>query len=79
MGAAMTADPDLAALPGPMQGMARQAAKKISDEMDADKLKEGLTQLRDQAAQVPPQMAPVMDYLLKKMEARIAELEKSNK
>lgn len=79
MGVAMTADPELAALPGPMQGMARQAAKKISEEMDADKLKEGLTQLRDQAAQVPPQMAPVMDYLLKKMEARIAELEKSNK
>ena len=78
-GATMAADPELAALPGPMQGMARQAAKKISEEKDADKLKEGLTQLRDQAAQVPPQMAPVMEYLLKKMEARIAELEKSAK
>ena len=78
-GATMAADPELAALPGPMQGMARQAAKKIGEEKDADKLKEGLTQLRDQAAQVPPQMAPVMEYLLKKMEARIAELEKSAK
>lgn len=78
-GATMAADPELAALPGPMQGMARQAAKKISEEKDADKLKEGLTQLRDQAAQVPPQMAPVMEYLMKKMEARIAELEKSAK
>ena len=78
-GATVAADPELAALPGPMQGMARQAAKKISEEKDADKLKEGLTQLRDQAAQVPPQMAPVMEYLLKKMEARIAELEKSAK
>jgi len=78
-GAAVAADPELAALPGPMQGMARQAAKKIGEEKDAGKLKEGLTQLRDQAAQVPPQMAPVMEYLLKKMEARIAELEKSAK
>ncbi len=78
-GATMAADPELAALPGPMQGMARQAAKKIGEEKDADKLKEGLTQLRDQAAQVPPQMAPVMEYLMKKMEARIAELEKSAK
>jgi predicted Zn-dependent peptidase len=78
-GATMAADPELAALPGPMQGMARQAAKKISEEKDADKLKEGLTQLRDQAAQVPPQMAPVMEYLMKKMEARITELEKSAK
>jgi predicted Zn-dependent peptidase len=78
-GATVAADPELAALPGPMQGMARQAAKKISEEKDAGKLKEGLTQLRDQAAQVPPQMAPVMEYLLKKMEARITELEKSAK
>ncbi len=78
-GATMAADPELAALPGPMQGMARQAAKKIGEEKDADKLKEGLTQLRDQAAQVPPQMAPVMEYLMKKMEARITELEKSAK
>jgi len=78
-GATMAADPELAALPGPMQGMARQAAKKIGEEKDAEKLKEGLTQLRDQAAQVPPQMAPVMEYLMKKMEARIAELEKSAK
>ncbi|MEN9642580.1 MAG: hypothetical protein RIR77_1769 [Planctomycetota bacterium] len=78
-GATVAADPELAALPGPMQGMARQAAKKIGEEKDAEKLKEGLTQLRDQAAQVPPQMAPVMEYLMKKMEARIAELENSAK
>ena len=78
-GATVAADPELAALPGPMQGMARQAAKKISEEKDAGKLKEGLTQLRDQAAQVTPQMAPVMEYLLKKMEARITELENSAK
>jgi hypothetical protein len=78
-GVAVAADPDLAALPGPMQAMARQAAKKIGEEQDAAKLKEPLEQLREQAAQVPPQMVPVMEYLIKKMEARIAELEKSAK
>jgi predicted Zn-dependent peptidase len=74
-GAAPAADADLAALPGPMQGMARQAAQKIAQETDGAKLKEGLAQLEAQAAQVPPQMAPVMDYLKKKMQERIGQLE----
>ena len=74
-GAAPAADADLAALPGPMQGMARQAAKKIADEKDVAKLKEGLAQLEAQAAQVPPQMAPVIEYLKKRMQSRIGELE----
>jgi predicted Zn-dependent peptidase len=68
-------DADLAALPAPMQGMARQAAKKIGAETDLAKLKEGLTEMDAQAAQVPPAMAPVLGYLKKKMTARIAELE----
>jgi hypothetical protein len=58
-----------------MQAMARQAAKKISEEKDAAKLKEGLAQLEEQAAQFTPQMAPVTDFLKKKMNARLAELE----
>ena len=78
-GPAVTADPELAALPAPAQAMARQAAKKIGEEKDLAKLKEGLDQLDQQAGQVPPQMAPVFDYLKKKMQQRIAELEKSAK
>ena len=35
--------------------------------------------LEQQAGQVPPQMAPVFDYLKKKMQERIAQLEKSAK
>jgi predicted Zn-dependent peptidase len=68
-------DADLAALPAPMQGMARQAAKKIVSETDVAKLKAGLAELDAQAAQVPPAMAPVMAYLKKKMTDRIEELE----
>ena len=78
-GAAVAVDPELAALPAPAQAMARQAAKKIGDEKDLTKLKEGLVQLEQQAGQVPPQMAPVFDYLKKKMQERIAQLEKSAK
>jgi len=74
-GAAPAADADLAALPGPMQNMARQAAKKIAEENDSVKLKEGLAQLEQQAAQVPPQMAPVIEYLKKKTQQRLSELE----
>jgi hypothetical protein len=78
-GPAVTADPELAALPGPMQGMARQAAKKISEETDAPKLKQAIADMDAQAAQMPPQMAPAIAYIKKKMEARVAELEKSGK
>ncbi|MFM7798827.1 MAG: insulinase family protein, partial [Planctomycetota bacterium] len=74
-GAAPAADADLAALPGPMQNMARQGAKKIAEENDSVKLKEGLAQLEQQAAQVPPQVAPVIEYLKKKMQQRLSELE----
>ncbi|MFM8732840.1 MAG: M16 family metallopeptidase, partial [Phycisphaerales bacterium] len=68
-------DADLAALPAPMQGMARQGAKKIGAETDLAKLKEGLAEMDAQAAQVPPAAAPVLGYLKKKMTDRIAELE----
>jgi len=74
-GAESEVDADLAALPAPMQGMARQAAKKIAAETDLAKLKEGLGEMDAQAAQVPPAMAPVLGYLKKKMTDRIAELE----
>lgn len=78
-GAAPSADPDLAAVPAPMQGMARKAAATISSETDAAKLREALEGMDEQAAQVPPQMKPVLDFLRKKMEARLAELEKAGK
>ena len=45
----------------------------------ATKLKEQLEQMRGQAAQVPPQMKPIFDLLLKRAEERLAELEKEGK
>ncbi|MFO0961796.1 MAG: insulinase family protein [Phycisphaerales bacterium] len=77
--AAPAADPELAEVPGPMQAMARQAAARIAKETDAAKLKEALEGMDAQAAQMPPQMKPAMDYMRKKIEARLAELEKTKK
>lgn len=76
-GSAAPADPELAALPAPMQAQARQAAANIAAETNIENLRQGLQGLEQQAEQVPPQIKPVMDYLRKKIMDRIAELEKA--
>ena len=76
---AATEDPDIAALPEQARPMAKQALLRLKAEKDATKLKEQLEQMRGQAAQVPPQMKPIFDLLLKRAEARLAELEKEGK
>jgi hypothetical protein len=77
--AATEADAELAALPAPMQAQARAASAKIASETDLEKLKGGLAQMQAQAAQIPPQMKPMVDYIMSKVEKRIAELESSKK
>ena len=76
--AAPVDDPAIAALPAPMQAQAREMAKRIAAETDAAKLSAGLEQMRGQAAQVPPQMKPMFDFMIGRIEARLAELEKKN-
>lgn len=73
--AAAVDDPALAALPAPMQAQARQMAMQIAKETDASRLRMALEQMGAQAAQVPPQMKPLLDYMVSKIEARLAELE----
>jgi hypothetical protein len=75
-GAAPPEDPDLAALPAEAQPRARQALGEIKAEKDPVRLKEQLEQMRGQAGQVPPQVKPIFDLLLKRAEERLAELEK---
>lgn len=77
--AAPAVDPELAEVPGPMQAMARQAAGRVAKETDPAKLKEALDGMEAQAAQMPPQMKPMMDFMRKKIQARLAELEKTKK
>ena len=78
-GSAEQEDPDIAALPEPARPMAKQALAQIRAEKDATKLRARLDQIRGQSAQVPPQMKPVLDVILKKAEERLAELEKEGK
>ena len=75
--AAPVDDPALAALPAPMQAQARAVAAQIAAQTNAEELRAGLERMRAQAAQVPPQMKPMLDYVAGRLEARIAELEKA--
>ena len=72
-------DPALASLPAPMQAQARQMAQQIAKETDAARLRMALEQMGAQAAQVPPQMKPLLDYMVGKIEARLAELDSASK
>ena len=68
-------DAGIAALPEVMRAQAGAAATQIARETDANKLAEGMAQMQSQAEQVPPQMKPLFDFILAKIEARLAELE----
>jgi hypothetical protein len=72
---ATDADAGIAALPEVMRAQAGAAAAQIAKETDANKLAEGMAQMQSQAEQVPPQMKPFFDFILAKIEARLAELE----
>ena len=74
--APVAVDPELAALPAPMQARARQAAAQIAQESNEDNLKQMLQMMEQQAEQVPPQMKPMLEFMVKKIKARIAELDK---
>ncbi len=68
-------DADIAKLPAPMQARARQMAAQLQKETDVKALQEGLAGLSAQSEQMPPQMKPMVDFMLKKMQERIAQLE----
>jgi predicted Zn-dependent peptidase len=74
-GSAAAEDPELAALPAPMRARAKQMAAQLAQETDAAGLRQGLEQLEAQAAQVPPQMKPMFEYMKKKMNERLQQLE----
>ncbi len=68
-------DPEIALLPAPMQARARQMAAQLLKETDVQALREGMAGLAAQAEQMPPQMKPMVDFMLKKMQERIAQLD----
>ena len=77
-GSSAAEDPDIAALPAPMQARARQMVAQIMKESDAAGLKTALDQMISQSDKMPPAMKPMMDLMMKKMQERIAQLEKQD-
>jgi predicted Zn-dependent peptidase len=78
-GADAAADPELAALPAQAQAMARQQVARIQAETDAAKLREGIAQMQQAQGQVPPEMKPVFDLILKRAQERLSVLEGQKK
>ncbi len=72
-------DPELAALPSELKGMVKQQLAQIEKMKDAEKLGMAIAQMQQMAAKVPPQMKPAFDFLLKKMEQRLAQLQGEGK
>jgi predicted Zn-dependent peptidase len=72
-------DPALAGIPAEARGMVKQQLDKIQGETDPAKLRQGIAKMQESAAQVPPEMKPVFDLLLKRAQERLAALESEKK
>ncbi|MDP2876193.1 MAG: pitrilysin family protein [Holophaga sp.] len=68
-------DPELAKLPEQFRSNAKMALAQFEKETDIAKLKEGLGQMEAQAEKVPPQVKPLIEFLMQKLRARIQKLE----
>jgi predicted Zn-dependent peptidase len=67
-------DPELAALPPQAQAMVRQATQQIAAEKDSAKLAETIQKMQAMAGQVPAEMKPAFDLILKRASERQAAL-----
>ncbi len=72
-------DPEIAKLSPQAQAMARQGLKQIEAETDAASLQQGIAQMQQMAAQVPPEMKPAVEFLLKRAQERLAALSSEKK
>ena len=68
-------DPELAKLPEQFRPNAKMDLAQFEKETDVAKLKEGLGQMEAQADKVPPQVKPLIEFLMQKLRARIQKLE----
>jgi predicted Zn-dependent peptidase len=72
-------DPEVAKLPPQAQAMVRQATKQIEGETDAGKLQEMVGQMQQMAAQVPAEMKPAFDLILKRAGEKLQALSAEKK
>jgi predicted Zn-dependent peptidase len=74
-----TEDPEIAALPPQAQAMVKQSLAQIQTQTDPAKLREGIARMESMAAQVPPEMKPAIELILKRAQQRLAALEAGKK
>ncbi len=67
-------DPEISGLPPQAQAMVRQATKQIEGETDAAKLQQMVAQMQQMGSQVPPEMKPAFDIILKRAGERLQAL-----
>jgi predicted Zn-dependent peptidase len=77
--AAEAEDPEIAALPPQARTMVKQQLAEIAGETDAAKLREAIAQMTEAQGQVPPEMKPALDLLLKRAQERLAAVEGGQK
>ncbi len=72
-------DPEVAKLPPQAQAMVRQASEQIAAETDPARLRERVEQMQQMAAQVPAEMKPAFDVILKRATERLQALSAAKK
>jgi predicted Zn-dependent peptidase len=72
-------DPEIAKLPPQAQAMVRQASQQIAAETDPAKVRERVDEMQQMAAQVPPEMKPAFDIILRRATERLQALSAGKK
>ena len=67
-------DPEIAALPAQVKGMVKQQLAQIEQIADPAQLEQILGQLQQMQGQVPPQMKPAVDVIVKRAQQRLDAL-----
>ena len=68
-------DPELAALPERAKSMLRAQVDRLSKETDPEKLRKALDNARNQLGQAPDTMKPALEFVIKRIETRLKQLE----
>ncbi len=72
-------DAALSAVPEQMRPMVKQTLGRLASSTDPDKLRQMITQMEGQSAQVPAAMKPAADVILQRARERLVELDKNAK
>jgi predicted Zn-dependent peptidase len=72
-------DPEVAALPAQLKGMVKQQLQQLEQIKDRSQLEQALGQLQQATGQVPPQVKPALDYLIKKVQQKLESMPASDK